>query len=162
MILFVCAEVLRPRQPKRIMSSAVSLSNHTFSGQAYSSKRLTSTVHILTPKNLQLSFLNQQKDENNRGNYFMINLHKRMLPTSVGVEPVISWSPIVRASNWATEASMWTMNEADALVDLSLRWVLKSEGGFSRCGSYWREHCLCWGFTAQSTQWGHVKHGQFT
>ena len=22
--------------------------------------------------------------------------------------------------------------------------------------------CLCWGFTAQSTQWGHVKHGQFT
>ena len=22
--------------------------------------------------------------------------------------------------------------------------------------------CLCWGFTAQSTQWGHVEHGQFT
>ena len=22
--------------------------------------------------------------------------------------------------------------------------------------------CLCWGFTAQSTQWGHVKCGQFT
>ena len=22
--------------------------------------------------------------------------------------------------------------------------------------------CLCWGFTAQSTQWGHVKRGQFT
>ena len=21
--------------------------------------------------------------------------------------------------------------------------------------------CLCWGFTAQSTQWGHVKRGQF-
>ena len=21
---------------------------------------------------------------------------------------------------------------------------------------------LCWGFTAQSTQWGHVEHGQFT
>ena len=22
--------------------------------------------------------------------------------------------------------------------------------------------CLCWGFTTQSTQWGHVKRGQFT
>ena len=22
--------------------------------------------------------------------------------------------------------------------------------------------CLCWGFMAQSTQWGHVEHGQFT
>ena len=22
--------------------------------------------------------------------------------------------------------------------------------------------CLCWGFTAQSTQWGHVECGQFT
>ena len=21
---------------------------------------------------------------------------------------------------------------------------------------------LCWGFTAQSTQWGHVERGQFT
>ena len=21
--------------------------------------------------------------------------------------------------------------------------------------------CLCWGFTAQSTQWGHVERGQF-
>ena len=24
------------------------------------------------------------------------------------------------------------------------------------------EFCLCWGFTAQSTQWGHVERGQFT
>ena len=22
--------------------------------------------------------------------------------------------------------------------------------------------CVCWGFTAQSTQWGHVERGQFT
>ena len=32
------------------MSSAVSLPNHTFTGQAYSSKRLTSIVHILSPE----------------------------------------------------------------------------------------------------------------
>ena len=27
-----------------------------------------------------------------------------MLPTSAGVEPATSWSPVGRASNWATEA----------------------------------------------------------
>ena len=33
-ILFVCVEVLRPTQPNGVMSSAVSLPNHTFTGQA--------------------------------------------------------------------------------------------------------------------------------
>ena len=46
--LFVCVEVLRPSQPSGVMSSAVSLPNHTFIGQAWSSKRLTSIVHILS------------------------------------------------------------------------------------------------------------------
>ena len=27
-----------------------------------------------------------------------------MLPTSAGVKPTTSWSPVGRASNWATEA----------------------------------------------------------
>ena len=31
---FVCVEVLRPSQPNGIMSSVVSLPNHTFTGQA--------------------------------------------------------------------------------------------------------------------------------
>ena len=31
---FVCVEVLRPRQPNGVMSSAVSLPNHMFTGQA--------------------------------------------------------------------------------------------------------------------------------
>ena len=30
----VCVEVLRPSQPSGVMSSAVSLPNHTFTGQA--------------------------------------------------------------------------------------------------------------------------------
>ena len=47
---FVCVEVLRPSQPNGVMSSAVSLHNHTFTGQALSSKRLTSIVHILSPE----------------------------------------------------------------------------------------------------------------
>ena len=33
-ILFACVEVLRPSQPNGVMSSAVSLPNHTFTGQA--------------------------------------------------------------------------------------------------------------------------------
>ena len=32
--LFVCVEVLWPSQPNGVMSSAVSLPNHTFTGQA--------------------------------------------------------------------------------------------------------------------------------
>ena len=32
--LFVCTEVLRPSQPNGVMLSAVSLPNHTFTGQA--------------------------------------------------------------------------------------------------------------------------------
>ena len=32
--LFDCIEVLRPNQPNGVMSSAVSLPNHTFTGQA--------------------------------------------------------------------------------------------------------------------------------
>ena len=46
----VCIEVLRPSQPNGVMSSAVSLHNHTFTGQAWCSKRLTSIVHILSPE----------------------------------------------------------------------------------------------------------------
>ena len=38
-------------------------------------------------RNWQLPFLNQRKGENDRRKYFTINLHERMLPTSVGVEP---------------------------------------------------------------------------
>ena len=34
LFVFVCVEVLRPSQPNGVMSSAVSLLNHTFTGQA--------------------------------------------------------------------------------------------------------------------------------
>ena len=34
LVKFVCVEVLRPSQPNGVMSSAVSLPNHTFTGQA--------------------------------------------------------------------------------------------------------------------------------
>ena len=40
--------------------------------------------------------MNQRKGENDRRKYLMINLHERMLPTSAGVEPATSWSPVGR------------------------------------------------------------------
>ena len=43
-------EVLRPSLPSGVISSAVSLHNHTFTGQALSSKRLTSIVHLFRQK----------------------------------------------------------------------------------------------------------------
>ena len=49
-IMHFCVEVLRPSQPNGVISSAVSLPNHTFTGQALSSKRLTSIAHILSPE----------------------------------------------------------------------------------------------------------------
>ena len=33
---------------------------------------------------------------------------------------------------------------------------------FQQTSSYMTMKSLCWGFTAQSTQWGHVERGQFT
>ena len=43
--MFVCVEVLWPSQPSGVMMSMVSLPNHMFTGQAQSSKLLTSIVH---------------------------------------------------------------------------------------------------------------------
>ena len=40
--------------------------------------------------------MNQRKGENDRRKYFMINLRERMLPTTAGVEPATSWSPVGR------------------------------------------------------------------
>ena len=48
--LFVCVEVLRPSQPNGVMSSAVNLPKHVFTGQTKSSKGFTSNMHILSPE----------------------------------------------------------------------------------------------------------------
>ena len=46
-------------------------------------------------------------------------------------------------------------------------WIELKVGGKTELGKYNFVAnsvfvCLCWGFTAQSTQWGHVERGQFT
>ena len=48
--MFVCVEVLQPSKHNGVMSSAISLPNHTFTGQANSSLQLTSIVYILLPE----------------------------------------------------------------------------------------------------------------
>ena len=50
-LLFVYVEVLQPSQTISVMSSVVSSPNLTFTGQAYSSKWLTSTCAYSFAKN---------------------------------------------------------------------------------------------------------------
>ena len=53
---FVCV-VLRPSQPNGVVSSVVNLPNHTFTGQASSSKQLTSIVHSVKMFSSAMHFL---------------------------------------------------------------------------------------------------------
>ena len=50
--LFVCVEVLRPSQPNWVMSSAVSLLNHTFTGHAIGVPRYFLYIVATTKKRL--------------------------------------------------------------------------------------------------------------
>ena len=80
-----CVEVLWPSQPTWFISSAVSLPNHTFTGQAWSSKWLTNIVHILLPETDNCpSWINGRK-RTTVENISWSNLHERMLPTRRGL-----------------------------------------------------------------------------
>ena len=57
--MFVCVEVLWPCQPNGVMLSAVSLPNHTVTGQTWSFKWLFSNMHILSPETDNCPFLNK-------------------------------------------------------------------------------------------------------
>ena len=81
-IVFV--EVLRPNQPNRVMSSMDSLPNHTFTGQAYSSKRFTSIVHILSPETDNCPSWISRRERMTIENISLWNHHERMLPTRQG------------------------------------------------------------------------------
>ena len=85
--LFVCVEVLRPSQPNGVMSSAVSLPNHTFTGQAKSSKWLTSNVHILLPETDNCPSWICWRERMTVENISWSNLHERMLLTRWGLNP---------------------------------------------------------------------------
>ena len=85
--LFVCVEVLRPSQPSGVTSSTVSLPNQSFTGQAYSSKRLQAgTCTHSFARNWQVPLMNQRKGMIVE-NISWSNLHERMLQTRRGSNP---------------------------------------------------------------------------
>ena len=89
---FVCVDILRPSQPNGVMSRAVSLPNHIFSGQALSSKWLTSTVYILLPDTDNcMSWISWRER-------MTLESPQKNVANPVGVEPTIYWSPVGCAS----------------------------------------------------------------
>ena len=81
-----CVEVLRPSQPNGVMSSVVSLPNHTFTGQAKSSNQYCVYSFAWNWQQL-LPFLNQRKGENDRRKYFMIISPRKNALTWQGLNP---------------------------------------------------------------------------
>ena len=115
--LFVClcVEVLRPSQPNGVISSIVSLSNHSFTGQAQTSKRLTSFVNILLPEADNCpSWISER--ERMTIEYISWLISTKKCCQLVGVEPATSWLPIGRTSNWAMEASSQSSEDPDQIV----------------------------------------------
>ena len=93
LVLINWAEVLRPSQPIRVMSSMVNLPNLTFSWAGLVPSGIKQYLCTFFLQNRQLPFLKQQKGENDCKKYFMINLYERMLPDLAGSEHASSWSP---------------------------------------------------------------------
>ena len=78
----VSFEGLRQSQPNGVMSRAVSIPHHTFTGQV--SQWLTSIAHILSPETDNCSSQVRIRKVSDRRKYFLINLHKRMLGKTSG------------------------------------------------------------------------------
>ena len=73
-------------------------------------------VNPLEFSSYKLPFLNQRKGENDRRKYFTINLHERMLPTSVGVEPTTSWSPVGRRIQLSHQGQLFSFSYVAYLI----------------------------------------------
>ena len=102
--LLACVEVLRPSQPNGVMSSAISLPNHTFTGQASSSKRLTSIVHILSPETDNCPSWISGRERMTVENISWSNSTKECSRPRRGLNP---WPPGLQsdgAFNWGTKA----------------------------------------------------------
>ena len=89
---FVWIEVLQSKQPNGVMSSVVSLPNPTFTGQASSSKRLISIVHILLPETDNCpSWISGRKRMTTENISWSISMAD--VANLAKVEPATSWSP---------------------------------------------------------------------
>ena len=101
-IIFFCTTKVKVSEYWRKYGSGSTVPDKTqfstgkFWGLFYVSMKAYIVGTHFSARNWQLPFLNQRKGENDRRKYFMINLHERMLPTSAGVEPATSWSPVGR------------------------------------------------------------------
>ena len=105
----VCVEVLQQGQPNGVMSSTLSLPNHTFTGQAQSSKRLTIIVHVLCQKLTTALF--ESVEGNDHKKHFMIKSSQKNAADPAGVEPPTYWSSAGPASNSTNNvglAPLWT------------------------------------------------------
>ena len=105
---------------------------------------LTSTCAHSLARSWQLSFLNQWKRKNNCRKYFIINLHKRMLPDPNGDQTqdllITGWTCIQLSHQGQPERAL-TCNllnlasEANTvkLVICKHHWENKNKTGLSRC-----------------------------
>ena len=87
-----------------VMSSAVSLPNHTFTGQASSSKRLTSIVHILSPETDNCPSSISGRERMTVENISWSISTKECCRPRRGLNPRPPGLQSDGASNWATEA----------------------------------------------------------
>ena len=118
----LCLFVLRfygPFNPNGVMSSAVSLPNHMFTGQAKSSKQLTSIVHILSPETDNCPSWISGRERMTIENISWSISTKECCWTRRGSNP---WPPGLQSdgvSNWATEAGPypWMQCSESAIQD---------------------------------------------
>ena len=90
MFLFVCVEVLWPSQPNVIMLSSVSLPNHTFTGQALSSKGYISIVHILLPEIDNFALLESVEGTQGQYKIFLDQSLQKKVADPARVDPATS------------------------------------------------------------------------
>ena len=82
-----------------------------FPWQSLSLRRLTRICTHTFASNWQLPFLNQRMGENDRNNYFLINLHERYL-AELGFKLAISWFAVRRATDCAMEPDRNAIEDA--------------------------------------------------
>ena len=101
------------------------------------------------------------------GNFFSYAL---FLCYGFHVVRYINFFIFVRAVNnlsvmsWLSACDRWQNPINNIFSSYKMHCMVLSRGCFQRVSTTYvfMFICLCWGFTAQSTQWGHVEHGQFT
>ena len=107
---FVCVEVLWPSQSNGVMSSMVSLPHHTFTGQALSSKRVTSFVHILSPETDNCpSWISERERMTTKNISWSISMKECCTPSGGRTRNFLITSR--QASTWATEADTYFMEK---------------------------------------------------